>query len=770
MTSLSPTALVTVGTALALAGAVPAGAGAQSTADPAASPASLSTAAAAPPGAPVADASGQRAAPPGAAAPADAPADAQGAEPQSAAPPGQPSPVDPAAMVEGMTPNEAAAMAPMAEIPPEIVVTGARVRRQTSLVASGSVLAGAELETRARSTIGETLAHQPGISSNAFGPSASRPVLRGFQGERGRLLIDGVGTLDVSNTSPDHAVALNPLVADRIEVLRGPAALLYASGSIGGVVNTVSGRIARRMPEGVEGVAQLGYGSAATEGSAGARLDAPLAGPLVLHLDGQFLRGDPVDTGSFILAPPERAIAAAAPDPAIARLARLRGVLPGTGFQTWEAAGGASAVFAGGHAGFSVSNYASRYGLPTRLSLDPATPQPDTFIDLNQLRVDGRLEVDLPAGPLRTLRGRFGWADYRHFEIVRGGPRSATFLNLGYEGRVEAVFGRGRWRATLGGQYFDRDFKVLGPAPLLPPTRTRQYGLFVLHDLDLGALKLEGAARFEQNDVRGAVDLILANPPLARGFGAWSVAGGGNLAVARDWKLALNAHYQERAPVVEELLTQGIDPGTQGQLIGNPALGLERSWTIEAVARGQGRWGSVSLAAYYTSFGSYIFPAETGALVQGLPVFAFTAAPARYWGMEAQARLPITQAWGAALSGDALIDYTEATLGNGSPVPRIPPLRLLGGLSADAPRFDARAEVEWTTPQSRIAAFETATRGFVMVNLSAGWKPLPRMKGLVLRLSANNLFDAEARRHASFLKDYAPLAGRDIRLGVKLAF
>jgi len=724
MTSLSPITLVIRAAALAIAGAAQAGAGAQTTADPPATPAPA-----------------QR-------------ADEPRAPPQ----------------VEGMTPTEAAQMAPMEALPPDIVVTGSRVRRQTALVASGSVLSGAELETRARSTIGETLAHQPGISSNAFGPSASRPVLRGFQGERGRLLIDGVGTLDVSNTSPDHAVALNPLVADRIEVLRGPTALLYASGSSGGVVNTVSGRIARRKPDGVEGVAQLGYGSAATEGSAGARLDAAVGGPIVLHLDGQFLRGNPVDTGGFILAPVERAIAAVSPDPAIARLARLRGALPGTGFQTWELAGGASAVFARGHAGFSVSNYASQYGLPTRLSLDPATPQPDTYIDLNQLRVDGRFEVDLAAGPLRTLRGRFAWADYRHFEIVRGGARSATFLNLGYEGRIEAVFGRGRWRATLGGQYVDRDFKVLGAAPLLPPNRTRQYGVFALHDLDLGRLKLEGAVRFEQNDVRGTIDPILANPPLARGYGVWNIAGGGNLVVARDWKLALNAQYQERAPVVEELLTQGIDPGTQGQLIGNPALGIERSWTIEAIARGQGRWGSVSLAAYYTSFGSYIFAAETGALVQGLPVFAFTAAPARYWGMEAQARLPIGRLMGAALSGDVLVDYTEATLAGGGPVPRIPPLRLLGGISADAPRFDARAEVEWTTPQSRIAAFETPTRGFVMVNLSAGWKPLPRMKGLVLRVAANNLFDAEARRHASFLKDYAPLAGRDVRLGVKLAF
>lgn len=724
MTSLSPISLATLGVVLAFAGTPSAGAGAQTTADPPAPPAPVQ---------------------------------------QST-----PTPEMPA--VEGMTPTEVAQMAPMAALPPDIVVTGARVRRQTSLVASGAVLAGDELAARVRSTIGETLAHQPGISSTAFGPSASRPVLRGFQGERGRLLIDGVGTLDVSNTSPDHAVALNPLVADRIELLRGPAALLYASGSNGGVVNTVSGRIARRAPPGIEATTQIGYGSAATEASFGARLDAPLGGPWVAHFDSQYLRGDSVETGGFILAPIERATAAASPDPAIARLAQLRGALPNTGFQTWEVGGGLSAVFGGGHAGFSVSNYGNQYGLPTRLSLDPATPQPDTYIALNQLRVDGRFEVDLPEGALSTLRGRFAWADYRHFEIVRGGPISATFRNLGYEGRVEAVFGRAAWHATLGASYADRDFKVEGPAPLLPPNRTRQFALFALHDFDLGRLKLEGAVRFDQSDVRAVIDPILQNAPLGRGFGVWAISGGANYAVVPGWKLALNASYLERAPVVEELLTQGIDPGTQGQLIGNPALPIERSWGVEAVLRGQGRWGSATVSAHYTDFSTYIFPAETGALVQGLPVFAFTVLPARYWGIEAQARVPIARWHDFAIAGDALVDYTEATLGGGAPVPRIPPLRLLAGMSASAPRIDARAEIEWTTPQSRVAAFETSTRGFVMMNLSVAWKPLPRLGRLQLRLAANNLFDAEARRHASFLKDFAPLPGRDIRLSARLAF
>lgn len=674
-------------------------------------------------------------------------------------------------VVDGMTVTEAVAMLPMSELPPDIIVTGSRVRRRTSETASGAVLAGPELETQIRSTIGETLAHLPGASSTSFGPSASRPVLRGFQGERARILIDGIGTLDASNTSPDHAVALNPLVADRIEVLRGPVSLLYASGSLGGVINSVSGRIARKRPsDGVDAVVSGSFGSAADEATAGVRLDIATGPRLVLHFDGQYINAGSVDTGGFIIGPAPRAEASRSPFAGISALANLRGTLPNTYVETWEAAGGASLVFDNGHIGFSAADYESVYGLPTRFSFDPSTPVPDTLIDLDQKRIDARFEFDLN-GIIDTIRGRFGWADYLHNEVEVGGPISATFINKAYESRLEAVFGgKGRWKATLGGQYYDRDFRVTGPAPLLPPNRTAQFGLFTLHEFDLARIKFEGSVRYEHVAISSEIDPILANPLISRDFDTWSFAGGANVGIINDWKIALNLSYQQRAPVVEELFTQGVDPGTQGQLIGNPSLGLETSFGIEAVLHGGGPGYTLTASAYYTRFPNFIFARESGATVDGLPVFQFLENGARYYGFEAQGSVDLARLADWKITADGLVDYTDATLDNGAPVPRIPPLRVLIGAGATTPTITARAEVEWVMPQTRISLFETPTRGFAMVNLQMGWRPFGEGSPFQLRVTAANVLNTEGRRHASLLKDFAPLPGRDIRLSVKYRF
>ncbi len=675
-------------------------------------------------------------------------------------------------MVDGMTVTEALDMMAMADIPADIVVTGTRLRFRASEISSSMVLTGEALATQARSTIGETLAHLPGASSTSFGPSASRPVLRGFQGERARLLIDGIGTLDASNTSPDHAVALNPLVADRIEVLRGPAALLYASGSIGGVVNSVSGRIARRKPrDGVDSLLAAGFGSAADERSLGFRVDSTATSNLVLHLDGQFLDANSVRTGGFIIGPVPRAAARSATDPTIAALADLRGTLPNTQAETWELAGGASLILSNGHIGFSFGNYESLYGLPTRFSLDPGNPVADTVIDLDQQRVDVRFEID-GTGLVQLVRGRFGWADYEHNEIADTGAITATFLNLGHESRLEAVLGQpgGFHKATLGAQFYSRDFRVIGPAPLLPPNETEQLALFTVHELGLDALKLEASFRYEYVGITSTVDPILANAVVNRRFDLFSLAGGSNYSLSDAWKVAFNVHYSQRAPVVEELFTQGVDPGTQGQLIGNPLLGVETSYGVEAIVRGRGRDWSGSATFYYTKFSNYIFARETGVVIDGLPVFQFLEQSARYLGFEVQGSADIVDVGDWAVQVDGLIDYTRATLSDGAPVPRIPPLRVLAGVQAGPPTLTGRAEIEYVFDQRRISAFETTTNGFAMLNLSMAWRPLGSASKLQFRLSANNLLDATGRRHASLLKDFAPLGGRDIRVGLRFGF
>jgi iron complex outermembrane receptor protein len=683
-----------------------------------------------------------------------------------------PEAMDDLAMLADMAGDDGLDMeSPGAAMVSEIIVTGTRRRARFSAPVSGVVLSGEELSRSARATLGETLAKLPGISSTAFGPGVSRPVLRGLQGERTRLLVDGIQSLDVSNTSPDHAVAINPLVAERIEVLRGPAALLYGSGIVGGVVNTKVARVPDRLPDAaVTGRISGLYGSAADEVSGGAALDGA-AGRLAWHLDGHYLDTGDLDIGGFVLADEQRAQALASPDPAIRALADLRGRLPNSAAETWDVAGGISFVADGSHFGVAVSHSESFYGLPTRYSFDPAAPVPNTLIDLEQTRVDFRSEIETGGDWIELVRVRFGWADYAHDEVLDTGELTATFLNDAFEARAELVGAeRGVWRATTGVQYGFRDFSVLAVSPLLPPTETSQFALFSLHELNLAPLRIEAALRFETTDIEAQPDLALGNPAADRDFSGLSGSLGASYTVAPGWVIAASGFFSERAPVVEELFTQGTDPGTQGVLLGNPDLAEETAWGFEAVLRGFGPRWSLEASAYYNRFPDYIFAAQTGDVVDGLPVFRFVADEAEYYGFEVQGKVDLFDIGSATIGVDALADYTRATLDDGTPVPRIPPFRVLGGVSARASSFDARMEVEWSSEMDRLSDFETRTEGFVVANASFDWRVINSNPGLTLGIEANNIFDDTVRRHASFLKDFAPVAGRDIRVRARLAF
>ncbi|KPF72492.1 hypothetical protein IP88_09815 [alpha proteobacterium AAP81b] len=661
--------------------------------------------------------------------------------------------------------DDSAAMAMVGEI----VVTGSRLRPRFNAPVGGSTLSGDALATAVRATLGDTLASLPGVSSTSFGPSAARPVLRGFTGERTRLLVDDIASLDVSGSSPDHAVAINPLASERIEILRGPGALAFASGAVGGVVNSFSQRVPRKRPDAVHGLASARFGTAADETSLGARIDAPLGQRLAVHFDGQFVRYGNVDIGGPVLAPAVRTMALASPVPATRGLAALRGVLPNTAGRTYEVATGLTWFGDDVDIGAGVSFVDSRYGLPTRFSLDPAVGNPDSRIELQQARVDLRGGWRPGGDVIDEVRLRFGFADYAHNERLTTGLRTARFRNQGWEARAELGTQKlGVVRLSGGVQVTGRDFEVRGDAPLLPPTTTRGYAVFSHAEIDLAPLRVEAAGRFERFDVAAQRDPILANPATQRGYNAGSLSLGANYRFDERLSLGLNAQYGERAPVVEELFTQGTDPGTQGVLLGNAALGLERSWGIEGVVRGFAGPVTVEASGYYYEFPNYIFAGETGEVRAGLPVFQFQAQRAQYHGFEVQLRADIARVAGWKLGGSALVDYTAATLADGSPVPRIPPLRLLAGLTAGSARADARFEVEWVTRQDAVGAFETPTPSYVSVNFNLTARPFG--EALALTLSANNLTDSDARRAASFLKDYAPIAGRDIRVGARYRF
>jgi iron complex outermembrane receptor protein len=668
------------------------------------------------------------------------------------------------------TPADTQAGQQHAEENPEIVVTGAIPRAQADVLAGTQVLTAEDLTRELKPTIGETLASQPGVSATSFGPNASRPVLRGFTGDRAPVLTDGIGSIDVSNSSADHATVINPLTADRIEVLRGPAALLYAPSSIGGVVNVVDSRIPRKAidePVHADGIAT--YGSAADERSVSGTADVPVTEGLILHADGSWSKTGDMRTGGYVLSPALRAEALASPDADVRALADLKGRVPNTAAETWDVAGGAALVRDGGNLGFAVSHYDSLYGVPVRYSLDPAVEAEQVQLKVKQTRVDIRGEADVPAGLLSKVRLRLGAADYRHSEIDDTGAVGTTFFNQGYEGRLELVqTKRGGWEGAVGGQFSQRDMHIVGDEKFLPKNARSQLGLFTLQSIDAGALKAEAALRYEHADVSAQADADIGNPAYNRHFDTLSVSFGASYAVADHIRLGLNLSRSERAPVAEELFANGPHAGTQAFEIGNPGFTTEKSLGAEATLKGSGDGWSLQAAAYYNRFSDYIYDAETGAVQDDLPVFQYAQADARYYGFEVEGSKRIATAGAFTINADLLGDYIHASIIGQGPVPRIPPFRLLGGLEAQSDHLNLRLEAERSFAQNRVAAFETTTRGHTLLNASVAWNPWGP-GGTSFTLSANNILDVEARRHASVLKDYAPLTGRDIRVTARFA-
>ncbi|AMO72269.1 TonB-dependent receptor [Sphingorhabdus sp. M41] len=665
-----------------------------------------------------------------------------------------------------------------------IVVTAPYVD-QLDLLAGTSALSGDELAEDLRGQIGDSLTSLPGVSSTSFSPGASRPVLRGFQGPRVRVLTDGIGSLDASNTSVDHAVTIDPLTAQRVEILRGPAVLLFGGDAIGGAVNVIDKRIPRDIPDdAVHLDAVGGYGSAADDWSIAGSVDVPLTPKLVIHADGSFRDTGDVRVPGYILSPTLRAdvLADAAEEleeghvdeaAELTEAANQSGHVPNSASRTQTAGAGIAYIDDGGNLGFSVSYYDTDYGVPARPGAGHAHDDPGAgeeeegpvTIGLEQIRADLRGGVNM-GGFFEALNFRAGYSDYEHTEF-EGDEIGTVFSVSGIEARAELVQAdHDGWRGVIGTQILARDFNAIGAEAFVPKNSIESWAFFTVQEADLGDIELEGALRFDQTTVS-------ANSlNFDRSFN--TVSGALGVAYAPEdgaLKIGANVSRSERAPSAEELLSSGPHIATQAFEIGNPDFTTEKSWGGELYARWDSDDVQLSATIYSNFFKDYIFEAETGAEEDGLPVFQYFQRDATYYGFEASASAVVARVGDFDLIADGVADYVRAKISDaGGAVPRIPPLRLLGGIKAHSDNLDLRAEVEWSDSQRKVAAFETPTDGFTMVNASAAWRPFGKEGGVTLLASANNIFDVDDRRHASFTKDYVPLSGRDIRVSAKFSF
>jgi iron complex outermembrane recepter protein len=690
--------------------------------------------------------------------------------------------------VQAPAPTPAEGAAAHDEHEGEIVVVG-RYVSDLDLLAGTSVLDGVELQRDIRTQIGDTLAKLPGVSATSFSPGASRPVLRGFQGERIRVLTDGIGSIDVSNTSADHAVTINPLTAERIEVLHGPAVLLFGGQAIGGAVNVIDRRIPHVVPEKGFHLDAMGtLATAADERSIGAAADVALGDSgFVAHVDGSWSKSDDLRTGGYVLSPELRAEQLEIAEEEFEEghieeaeealeLADMRGKIPNS--QTEQKTYGAGLGFVRDNLiiGASASRFESNYGIPARPGAEhhhgeePEEPgheeEPPVTIDLEQTRFDLRAEYKFDSGFLDKVRFRGATAEYEHTEF-EGEEVGTVFKNDGTEGRFELVQREdGGWSGASGAQYFHRDFEAVGAEAFLPPNKTSSFGLFTLQELKLGKLGLEAAARFDGTSVKSSV------LDFDRDFSAVSGAVGASYEFVPQGTVGMNLSRTSRAPSAEELLSNGPHIATQSFEIGDANLKKEKSIGAEAYVRLDRPDFEVNFTGFANWFTDFIYEDATGEIEEEteLPIFQYFQRDATYYGFEAQASATLAQVGRFKIVGDAVADYVHARIKGVGPVPRIPPFRILGGIEAQSDRWDGRIEVEHVAKQDRVAEFENPTDGFTLVNASIAWRPWGKARETAIVLSANNIFDVEARRHASFTKDFVPLAGRDIRLSARLSF
>lgn len=637
----------------------------------------------------------------------------------------------------------------------EITVTASPLGRTADeLVQPITVLAGEALDSKRRGTIGATLEQEAGIASTDFGAGAGRPVIRGQAGPRVDVLENGISAMDVSNLSPDHAVAINPLTASQIEVLKGPATLLYGSSAVGGVVNVLNRRLPTEVTPGFSGTLEATAGSVGRERGIAADLNQG-SGNHQLHAD--FTRTDSSDY---------RIPGNADRD----GVSGSRGKLANSATAVDSGAVSYSFINSTGDAyGISVARHEAVYGLPNEEA---------AFIDMRQTRVDAQAILRDPTASLESLRFRIGSSHYEHTEFEEPGVAGTVFGNDEYQARVEAVHQAvAGFRGVLGAQAGFRDFSASGEEAYVPNVSSRQAGLFLVEEKAVSFGKIEGGLRVEQVSYRPE------GGQRERRFTPFSASAGAIVDVGSNSHLKLSATHAQRAPAAEELYANGAHVATGTFEVGNSSSRKESLSNIElGFDHHQGRLG-IEAAIFQQRARNYIHLQEQDADNNGeadvvsvdgedFLLVHYAQTDARFHGYEAAATWALINDGPFQLGTRVFTDRVSGRLDGAGNVPRLTPARYGVSLHGHYRRLAGNLSYIRAEAQDRIASLETRTDGYHLLNADLDWK-LPPARGLPatsLFLRATNLLDDEVRRSTSFIKDVAPAPGRGAVIGFRMTF
>ncbi len=676
------------------------------------------------------------------------------------------------AIAEDPTPSE------QPSEPVRITITGSLSPQGMERVGKPvTVLGEAELRKNEGSSIGEALANQPGVSSSYFGPVASRPIIRGQGKERVRILENGLEMGDVSATSDDHAVAMDTLITERIDILRGPSTLLYGSQAIGGVVNVIDGSI-KEEDVGKELTGKLDFrqGDAGNGETGGGAVLEGQEGELNWHVSGYDRTTDDLKIPGYAESAQFRAQEER--EDLHSEDEASKGRLENTDSKASGVKAGVSRVWDKGFVGLAIRQTNSNYGVPgghvhqEETATNPilgVTPQEENVrIDLQQTKIESRGEIKLEDPLFKSLQFGTAYSDYRHVEL-EGEEIGTRYDRKAFETRLLLTHKHNQMlEGGWGLQFNHDDLKTKGAEAFVPSTATTTPALFFVEDLSLqDNLVWQFGGRYEHASLSPELDLPKKDFNLLS-----SSTGLIYFTDQKKYSAAVNLSYSQRAPNATELYANGAHLATQTFEVGDQGLSQERSLGTELILRkltGSTRGG---LTLFHQRYLDYLNLSPNGQTKDSFTVFGYDQIVAQFWGLESEIEQDLVKIGFSNLSLYGGVDYVRGkNITNSDDLPRITPLRGKTGLKYKYDGLDTYIESIFVAKQNQTAEFELPTDSYSLLNMGASYSIFRDEDASVeLYVKGTNLTDEEARVHNSFLKDQAPLRGRAFFAGLTTYF
>ena len=640
---------------------------------------------------------------------------------------------------------------------------------------------GTDLQNMKNSSIGAVLDGLPGITNNSWGDTVGQPVIRGMDSNRIKILKNGMEIKDVSNMSGDHAVATDTLAAEQIEIIRGPSAIVYGGGAVGGVINIIDHRIHSEYIGGLIGKYDQSFGGANNQTSSAISIDYGHNDNLMFHLDAYKRDSKNISIPGFSVS--ERL---AESDSEFARDKYGKDTLINSYNDTGGGSFGVSHILNDGYTGLAYTSHQVDYGNPL---------EDGAMIDLNSRKLNYVLEKNEISPLISKMKFKLGYSDYDHQELEADGAVGLEYIDKGTDGKLElthSLFNNSP--GILGFDFGKSNFSKSQGDPFIANNQRKNFSVYLLENYLIDDHKVSVGFRHEFNryqsndfisddgctvaytsdddcEASSGTEQSTTFDKTNKTFNSFNLTVGTNSVLNKHWDMSFNLSHSERAPAHNELYAYGHHHATETIEQGSRDLKKERSNTVDAEFKWSNQKINFAFSPYYTDFSSFIGLINSGTTQnhlhegeeesEALSVYQFQNIPAKFYGFEVQGNLSLPNNYGLNIWGD----FVRAKNKDGGNLARIPPVRIGTGLSYQRNTFSSSLDLVHVFNSTHIGPYELKTDDYTNMKLTMNYQ-LPMYNSIKLYLKGDNLLDQEKRDHVSFLKDKVLMGGRSLSLGL----